>query len=122
MRLLSLFAGLALALSACSPPITPTIAPILPVAHRTPTPQSGPVAIPYQNPPDAPAPLVLSHPRPDAQPIASQLQMGEAAPIVGRDASGEWWQVEVRGELGWLPASQVGVMGDVSAIPIVPSP
>ncbi len=122
MRVLFILAGLALVLSACAPSRTPTIAPTLPVAYRTSTPQTGPVAIPYQNPPDAPSPLVLSHPSLDAQPIASQLEMGEAAPIVGRDAGGEWWQVEVHGKIGWLPASQVGVMGDVSAIPIVPSP
>jgi len=122
MRPLFLLAGLALALSACAPSRTPTIAPTLPVAYRTSTPQTGPVAIPYQNPPDASSPLVLSHPSLDAQPIASQLEMGEGALIVGRDASGEWWQVEVHGELGWLPASQVGVMGDVAGIPIVRTP
>ena len=122
MRPLFILAVLALVPSACAPSRTPTIAPTLPFAYRTSTPRTGPLAIPYQNPPDAPSPLVLSLPSLDAQPIASQLEMGEAVPTDGRDASGEWWQVEVHGELWWLPASQVGVMGDMSAIPIVPSP
>jgi hypothetical protein len=108
--------------ASCTPATQPTLAPSAPVAYKTSTPQPGPVAIPVQNPPDAPYPLVLSHPSYDSAPISNQLELGEAAPILGRDASGEWWQVEVRGELGWLPASAVEVMGDASAVAIVPAP
>jgi hypothetical protein len=108
-----------MAVGACAPvgpsPLPPTEA----LANLTPTPDSRPVAIlPITSPP----PSVLSAPSPDAPPISSQPELGGAAPILGRDTSGEWWQVEVHGEVGWLLASAVEVEGDVSEVPIIPNP
>jgi uncharacterized protein YgiM (DUF1202 family) len=49
-------------------------------------------------------------------------QMEEAAPILGKTADGQWLQVEVRGEAGWIPASQVEVTGSLSSVTIVATP
>ena len=107
------------ALAVCSPASGPTITPTPPTTQRTFAAGPGPVAI---LPPEAPPPLVLSSPTADSAPISSQPEFGEAAPIVGRDPTGDWWQVEVHGEVGWLPASAIEVLGDVSAVPIVSMP
>ena len=107
---------------ACSAPAPASVAPAPPVAYEISTPASGPVAIPIQNPPDAEYPLVRSGPSYELPAIGNQLELGEAAPVVGRNAQGDWWQVEVHREIGWLPASAVQIMGDAGSIPIVPTP
>jgi uncharacterized protein YraI len=65
--------------------------------------------------------MIRAGPGIDFLPI-SQLAMGEAAPIVGKTPDGDWWQVEVRGKLGWILTSLVEVMGPVSSVPIVSTP
>ncbi len=96
-------------LSATASPANPTQA------------QSPPMAIPI--PGEIAAELVVRiGPGPQYSPTARQLAMQEGAPILGRTADGQWLQVEVGGQVGWVPASQVEVMGSLSSVRIVATP
>jgi len=47
------------------------------------------------------------------------LDDGEAVTVVGIDADGGWYYVEVQGEAGWVPVSAVRVTADADLLPIV---
>ncbi len=57
--------------------------------------------------------------------IVGRLAAGNAAPVVGRLESNDWWQIEVEFEpdgKGWVFAEVVEFVGDASAVPIVEGP
>ena len=106
------------ALAACQPSQQPKVASQLP-----PTPLGGylPVAIPL--PGEAAAALIIRlGPGSQFPPTDRQLAMEEGAPVVGRTVEGDWWQVKIGNQLGWVQASQVEVNGPVSEVPIVATP
>jgi hypothetical protein len=49
--------------------------------------------------------------------IIAKLLRGETYPIVGRNASGTWWQINVNGTVGWVYAPLVRAV-NVSGVPI----
>jgi len=105
----------AIVLMAACQPRTPTAIP----SPSEPTQaESPPVAIPI---PGVTAAELVVRTGPGLQYSATgyQLAMEEGAPVIGETADGQWLQVEVRGQAGWLPASQVEVMGSLSSLPIV---
>ncbi len=53
--------------------------------------------------------------------IAGILQLGQTAPITGRDAGSTWWQIEFSsapGSVGWISVPYVSTTGDCSNVPV----
>lgn len=53
-------------------------------------------------------------------PILITLAPKQVARITGKTAAGDWYQVEINGQRGWIFADLVEISGDVDAVPIVP--
>ena len=52
--------------------------------------------------------------------IITTMKSGERAEVVGKNAAGDWWQVNVGGRLGWVFAAMVDFSGDPAGVPVVP--
>jgi outer membrane lipoprotein-sorting protein len=52
--------------------------------------------------------------------IISTLKSGERAEVLGKNAAGDWWQVNVNGTVGWVFAAMVDFSGDPAAVPVIP--
>lgn len=52
-------------------------------------------------------------------PVVGQASAGELFPIAGRNAPGDWWQVEQDGALAWIYAELARVEGDVASVAVV---
>jgi outer membrane lipoprotein-sorting protein len=52
--------------------------------------------------------------------IIATMKAGERAEVVGKNAAGDWWQVNVGGTLGWVFAEMVDFSGDPAGVPMVP--
>ncbi len=89
------------------------------VAEPTPAPT------PYPEPDEATAYIqaallnVRSGPGIDGYTIIDQVTANSALPIVGRDASGEWWQVRTGDQVAWVAGAYVYAAGPLEALPIV---
>jgi len=115
-----------------------------PPTGSTPAPQETPA----QPPPPTPVPTQAAPPSPTATPTPyivvdrarvnvrqgpgtnyprlGQLQQGVEATIVGKDPSGEWWQICcVDGQEAWIAGWVVEAKGDTSGVPVaqnIPAP
>ncbi len=119
-------------------PSTPTPIPAEPTPTPeppTPTPEpQDPTPTPEPDTPTPPpVPVVIADDTVNvrggpgtAYPTVGSLAAGEQAPIVGRDKSNAWWQIELSdGALGWVYAQIVNTEGDVSGIEVaanIPAP
>ncbi len=57
--------------------------------------------------------------------IIGSMQTGQAANILARNPSGDWWEVNVNGVQGWLYGPLVTASGDVNAVAVaadIPAP
>ena len=52
--------------------------------------------------------------------VIRQLQVGEAAEIIGRSSDGAWWLILIDGRRGWVSSDFVQVEGDSAGLPIEP--
>ena len=51
--------------------------------------------------------------------VVSRLRSGQEAPIVGRNASGDWWQIEVPGvKQAWVAGTVVRVLGAIDTVAV----
>jgi uncharacterized protein YraI len=59
-------------------------------------------------------------------PITAALQTNTTASIIGKNAAGDWWQIQLtNGSAGWIYAPLVQAMGNVSAVAVaqaIPTP
>ncbi len=96
-----------------SPPQPPTDTPTpLPTAALgTPTPLPA-VAIPRSD-------LNVRQGPGTDYPTMGTARAGQAYPITGRNAAGDWWRIEYLGQPGWLYAPLTETQGDVTHVPIV---
>lgn len=51
--------------------------------------------------------------------IIDQLAEGTALQILGRDSSGEWWQVQDRERLAWVAGAYVYAAGPLETVPVI---
>ena len=51
--------------------------------------------------------------------IITTLNAGQAAVVLGKNTSGDWWQIEVQGGVGWVFGELVDFKGDVESVPVV---
>ncbi|MCS7222329.1 MAG: SH3 domain-containing protein [Anaerolineae bacterium] len=52
-------------------------------------------------------------------PVIGAARAGQAYPITGRNAAGDWWRIEYLGQPGWLYALLTETQGDIAGIPVV---
>jgi outer membrane lipoprotein-sorting protein len=52
--------------------------------------------------------------------IITTMKSGERAEVLGKTATGDWWQVNVGGTLGWVFSAMVDFSGDPAAVPVIP--
>jgi uncharacterized protein YgiM (DUF1202 family) len=121
-----------------------TVVPVVVVATDVPpAPASVATATPTPTPTEAP-PAPSSTPKPQeprvvadsnvnlrsgpgkAYPVIGQLGGDQEAPIVGRNASGDWWQIETAGaRQGWVAGTVVRVLGAIDTVAVaqnIPAP
>lgn len=55
-------------------------------------------------------------------PVLITLTPKQVVRIIGKNTAGDWYQVEINGQPGWIWADLVEVSGDVDAVPVVPLP
>lgn len=104
-------------------------------------PTEAPAEVPTEVPTEAPSPTPaeLPTPTPDTSPkaqilspmnvrggpgtdynVVGGLQAGEAMPIVGKNAAGDWWQIQMGGGLvGWVFGALVEAQGDTNSVAVV---
>ena len=63
---------------------------------------------------------IRSGPGPD-YPIIGTLNPDTELPIVGRNANGTWWQIDITGATGWV-ANEVVQAHDTKTVPVVSAP
>ncbi len=124
--------GQAVAAAASPEPPAPTATPVPPTDTPTPAP---PTATPTATPEPTATPTDTPVPRPqvvaDRQglnvrggpgtvyPVIGEMNQGETADIIGRNAEGSWWQVILaNGREGWVAALLVTPTGPVDAVEI----
>ncbi|MBI1294690.1 SH3 domain-containing protein [bacterium] len=54
-------------------------------------------------------------------PVVAALQAGESAPIVGRNETGDWWQIQVGDTQGWV-LSTIVTAENADNVPVVATP
>ena len=52
--------------------------------------------------------------------IIATMKSGERAVVLGKTATGDWWQVNVVGTVGWVFTEMVDFSGDPAAVPVIP--
>jgi uncharacterized protein YraI len=52
--------------------------------------------------------------------VVTTMKSGERAEVVGKNATGDWWQVNVNGTTGWVFSELVDFSGDPAAAPVIP--
>ncbi len=61
-----------------------------------------------------------------AYPVIGQLRGGQETPIIGRNASGDWWQIEFTGaRQAWVAGTVVRVLGAIDTVAVaknIPAP
>ena len=50
-------------------------------------------------------------------PIVGKASVEEQFPVIGRNAAGDWWQIEYNGQLGWLHRAYVTPSADTETAP-----
>lgn len=55
-------------------------------------------------------------------PVAGQAARGQRFPALGRNAAGDWWQIDVDGQAAWVSAGLASIDGDAAALPAVAAP
>ncbi len=118
------------------PPEQPTEPAAAPPAITLPTPADTPTLAPTATitPTLAPSPTVAkAHVVADSTvnlrggpgtvyPVVGQLRAGQASDIVGRNASGDWWQVTWDGQgQAWVAGTIVNVLGPIDTVAVAPS-
>ncbi len=107
------------------PTRTPTPAPVTPTVPL-PTPKPGPTAT--ASPTVTPALVtadastaVYSGPGFEYASVGT-LEAGDAAPVVGRNAEGTWWQIVFREGTAWVADTVVTASPEAYAAPVVSAP
>ena len=96
-----------------SPGQFPTDTPTLLPSESSGTPTLSPaVAIPRSN-------MNVRQGPGTEYPVIGTAYAGQAYPIIGRNATGDWWRIEYLGKSGWLYAPLTETQGDVTGIPII---
>ncbi|MEZ4768768.1 MAG: DUF5107 domain-containing protein [Caldilineales bacterium] len=54
--------------------------------------------------------------------VVGQVISGQRYPVLARNASGTWWQIEADGLAGWVFGDLVDLEGDAGALPVVEAP
>jgi hypothetical protein len=54
--------------------------------------------------------------------VIGTLSFGQSVPVTGRNAGGDWWQIDYNNQTGWVWAELLEVSGDPSNVPVVPTP
>lgn len=54
-------------------------------------------------------------------PIVGTLQSGDSALITGQNAAGDWWQIQIDGDSGWV-LGQLVTAENATAVPVVDAP
>lgn len=113
---------------------TPTTTQAVTLSQATPTPSPTPTPQATPSPTPTPTPYVeVNRPRVNVRsgpgivyPVVTQLSQGAQAPIVGRNAAGDWWQICcVNGQEAWIAASVVEAKNDTTNVPVaqnIPTP
>jgi outer membrane lipoprotein-sorting protein len=52
--------------------------------------------------------------------IITTMKTGERAEVLGKTAAGDWWQVKIDGNAGWVFAELVDFSGDPAEVPVLP--
>jgi anionic cell wall polymer biosynthesis LytR-Cps2A-Psr (LCP) family protein len=47
------------------------------------------------------------------------LRPTQSAPVIGRSANGQWWQIQFDARTGWVAARNVTITGNASRVPVV---
>ncbi len=47
------------------------------------------------------------------------LRPAQSAPVIGRSADGQWWQIQFDARTGWVAARNVTITGNASRVPVV---
>lgn len=55
-----------------------------------------------------------------SNPIITRVNRGETYPILGRSPDGQWWQIQVGGQSGWVSAAYIEV-SNVGSVPVTGS-
>lgn len=118
----------------------PTPTPTRSEAPQPPTATRSKPSSPAQPPTDTPTPLptetlgtptsppAVAIPRSDMNvrqgpgteyPVIGTARAGQAYPITGRNAMGDWWRIEYLRQPGWLYAPLTETQGDVAGIPVI---
>ncbi|MBX3014318.1 MAG: SH3 domain-containing protein [Caldilineaceae bacterium] len=91
-----------------------------------PTATSEPLMVPTETPTTITAPQLVassdinvrSGPSTD-YPIAGSLRQSEAATIIGKNTTGDWWEISfTNGQTGWVYGSLVSTAGDTNTIAV----
>jgi uncharacterized protein YraI len=51
--------------------------------------------------------------------VVGQATSGQRYPALGRNAAGDWWQIEVDGLTAWVSAALASVEGDAAILPVI---
>ncbi len=51
-------------------------------------------------------------------PVTARMTKGERRTITGKSVDSKWWQIDLDGNPGWVPADYVDVQGGTNAIPV----
>jgi len=99
-----------------SPTPSPTASPS-PTATNIPSPTPQPASVSVNNP----TVYVRRGPGTDYG-VLGTTKAGERLLISGRNAAGNWWQVDFRGESGWITADLVIAEGRLNDVPVIHNP
>ncbi|MCB0254875.1 MAG: DUF5107 domain-containing protein [Anaerolineae bacterium] len=114
-----------------SPTATATPSPVPATATAIPTdtftPTATPTATASATPPAAFAVIVRNPVNLRGGPgqrfdVVGQVISGQRYPVLARNASGNWWQIEVDGLAGWVFGDLVDIEGDAEALAVVEAP
>jgi Bacterial SH3 domain/WD40-like Beta Propeller Repeat len=120
-------------LDACAAGATATPPPTPPTATppSSPTPSPTPTILP---PTATPAPPTATPPPPIATtkiavnvragpgvsyPLIGKLKRGDKQAILGKSADSKWWQIDLDGRSGWIPADFTDVQGGTNFVAII---
>jgi uncharacterized protein YraI len=107
------------------PPASPTSVPPAAASTATPEPATATPA-PPTNTPEPQNPRVLASNDVNlrggpgkAYGVVARLRSGQEAPIIGRNASGDWWQLQMPGvKQAWVAGTVVKVLGAIDTVDV----
>ncbi len=128
-----------------APTAMPTVTPVPPTATALP-PTATLIPTATSEPPTATAEPPTATPTPEPQqarvisdsainlrsgpgrayPVIGQMRAGQELPIIGRNASGDWWQLAWQGQAqAWVAGTVVSVLGPIDTVAVaqnIPAP